>query len=918
MSASARRKTTYPTQDGMPSAEIASVPNLTIFQVRRPDTLQFGSIEGLTRMAGVPRHRLRRLIVKEAIDNSLDECDRLGRPGEVTVEREGDHYVVEDQGGGIPGDAAVLADLFSTSRAMLSAKFMRRPERGALGNGLRCLVAAVALSNGTITVEAHGRRNVLRPRRVGETQVVEVTASTRVVGTRLEYTLAEVIPPDDHDLINAEAAIELAHVAGPAYSRRPSPNWLDANHLFETFATIEPQDATVRQVIERLDGCTGAMAGKLALPFGKNRLCRDLSESEAHELLRQMQAAARVVKPRSLGLIGPDAFGAEYDGYIVGEAALRVGAHEPYGRIPVLIEAWASVTSRRGGDAFLGVFCNRTPAVGGVAAVRSSGGRIHLSGAGMSQPGATMNVEGGDCDLIVAVTAPLIPTSSLGKAPDLSLLQDHIAETLRRAFNKSRNRLPPDPSQPKPPKAEPLPKRLKPPPYEPSGPLATMLAVEAEDAGVLPRDLLVLSPKHDPFAETKASRRDAEWFAEQIARFVPAGRVHLRGLYYRCLSAGDVRLPDGARFVGSHKTADLIENAGKYARHLGLVRFDRIVDERAAPPELYDTEGNRADPEDTRPGERRLIVGGSGAAVSLPAISSLLPTIGTSAMPKPRQPYRICMVGEKTSLGEVLRPIAREVMAELLLATGEVSESHVYGIAARAAADGRRLRILYFADFDPAGWQMPVSIARKLQAHCAREFPDLDVRLIRVALTYDQVVQFSLPDSPIKKGEKRAKAWNEKWGRDQVEIDALAVLRPDLLDRIARAAVAPYFDPTLESRFNAAAKLPAGTERWFRKLSEYSTATTAIRSAYGPARDAVAALNRAATDSIDAVRKAVEAAENKPDLPLIEVRPETKAGEPDVAIFDSNDDFVAATLKLKAIKALAPEDDDGIGEEDAE
>jgi hypothetical protein len=127
------------------------------------------------------------------------------------------------------------------------------------------------------------------------------------------------------------------------------------------------------------------------------------------------------------------------------------------------------------------VFCNRTPAVGVVAAARSWGNPIYLSGIGMSQSGATVSVEGGDCDLIVAVSAPLIPSTSLGKAPDLSSLQGDIAEALRRAFNRSRNRLPPDLAQPKPPKTEPLPKPAKPPPFEPSGPLATMLAFEARE-----------------------------------------------------------------------------------------------------------------------------------------------------------------------------------------------------------------------------------------------------------------------------------------------------------------------------------------------------------------------------------------------------------------------------------------------------
>jgi hypothetical protein len=69
-----------------------------------------------------------------------------------------------------------------------------------------------------------------------------------------------------------------------------------------------------------------------------------------------------------------------------------------------------------------------------------------------------------------------------------------------------------------------------------------------------------------------------------VQRFKPIGIIHLRGMYYIILASGDVLLPDGSRFKGTTSTARLIENAGKHARHLGLIPFDRIVDERAAPP----------------------------------------------------------------------------------------------------------------------------------------------------------------------------------------------------------------------------------------------------------------------------------------------------------------------------------------------
>src|SRR3954452_22741101 len=182
---SIRRRAPVVSADGMPSLHVEPTPKPASFsnptiqhRVRRPDTLQFQSIEGVCRMAGEPLHRLRRLIAKEVTDNALDACDRAGCPGAVTIEREHNRYTVIDQGGGIAGDPAALADLFSTGRAMLSGKFWRMPTRGVLGNGLRVMVAVVALSDSTITVETRGRRTVLRPRRIGGmTEVVATTLS---------------------------------------------------------------------------------------------------------------------------------------------------------------------------------------------------------------------------------------------------------------------------------------------------------------------------------------------------------------------------------------------------------------------------------------------------------------------------------------------------------------------------------------------------------------------------------------------------------------------------------------------------------------------------------------------------------------------------------------------------------------------
>jgi hypothetical protein len=124
----------------------------------------------------------------------------------------------------------------------------------------------------------------------------------------------------------------------------------------------------------------------------------------------------------------------------------------------------------------------------------------------------------------------------------------------------------------------------------------------------------------------------------------------------------------------------------------------------------------------------------------------------------------------------------------------------IHQMAKTGAADGRPMVVLYFADCDPAGWQMPISVGRKLQAFKAQLFPALEFEVRRVALTPDQVREYDLPSTPLKDTEKRADRWQQAMGVEQTEIDSLAARRPDLLRQIADDALKPFYDWTLDQR----------------------------------------------------------------------------------------------------------------------
>ena len=61
--------------------------------------------------------------------------------------------------------------------------------------------------------------------------------------------------------------------------------------------------------------------------------------------------------------------------------------------------------------------------------------------------------------------------------------------------------------------------------------------------------------------------------------------IHLRGLFYRIVAAGDVGVPTGQPFINDLDCWKWLQDtAAKAARWLGYVPFERIIDNRNDPP----------------------------------------------------------------------------------------------------------------------------------------------------------------------------------------------------------------------------------------------------------------------------------------------------------------------------------------------
>jgi hypothetical protein len=189
--------------------------------------------------------------------------------------------------------------------------------------------------------------------------------------------------------------------------------------------------------------------------------------------------------------------------------------------------------------------------------------------------------------------------------------------------------------------------------------------------------------------------------------------------------------------------------------------------------------------------------------VSVPDAEDLEPTTGLTGF-NADQPYRLVIVGEKSSLRPVLEPISQCYRTDLYLPTGEISDTQIWMMASDGALDGRPMVVSYFADCDPAGHQMAISVGRELRALRHLGFGDLKLEVHRVALTPEQVREYNLPSNPLKDTEKRASKWTAEMGVEQTEIDALAAMQPDNFAQVARDAFAPFYDDTLAWRVREA------------------------------------------------------------------------------------------------------------------
>jgi len=134
------------------------------------------------------------------------------------------------------------------------------------------------------------------------------------------------------------------------------------------------------------------------------------------------------------------------------------------------------------------------------------------------------------------------------------------------------------------------------------------------------------------------------------------------------------------------------------------------------------------------------------------------------------QDWRLEIWVEKEALTGIFDRVCRELDVPLLACRGYVSQSEMWRAAGRMKRwenDGFKTKILHFGDHDPSGLDMTRDIQERFQVFGA------GTKIERLALNYDQVQQYNPPPNPAKATDSRFEAYQQEFGDESWELDAL-------------------------------------------------------------------------------------------------------------------------------------------------
>ena len=155
---------------------------------------------------------------------------------------------------------------------------------------------------------------------------------------------------------------------------------------------------------------------------------------------------------------------------------------------------------------------------------------------------------------------------------------------------------------------------------------------------------------------------------------------------------------------------------------------------------------------------------------------------------------------EKDALAGVLMEATRYWDVPLMVCRGYASVSFLHSAAETIRDVNKPTFLYYFGDCDPSGRDIPRAVERSLREMA----PGADITFEVVAVTDQQIIDYSLPTRPTKSTDSRSKNFTG----ESVEVDAIP---PKELIRICRQCIEQHVDDEMLDRHSNIERLERQT-----------------------------------------------------------------------------------------------------------
>lgn len=320
--------------------------NRKTFQTDR--SLEFFSEKELTTQIGQNKDKWILALLKEVIDNGLDECEKSGKQPQIKIEITDGSFSVSDNGSGL--SRSVIEKSLNYKVHVSDKSYYVSPTRGQLGNALKCIYAApfVADGFGKVIIETRKTSYLIEVTldRIAQKPIINLSQkdSDRTEGVKITVfykdsaSLLRLAKSEDSykkaisatDLLSAYATFnphatfiledKRFEATNPQWtkwnpSNPTSPHWYVKEQLRDLIAAYlaNKNDKTIREFISEFRGLAGTQKQKLITEMtgfhGKLSdlvVNGDIEEVKVQYLLSAMQQETQPVKPQQLGIIGKD------------------------------------------------------------------------------------------------------------------------------------------------------------------------------------------------------------------------------------------------------------------------------------------------------------------------------------------------------------------------------------------------------------------------------------------------------------------------------------------------------------------------------------------------------------------------------------------------------------------------------------